>query len=130
MILLGVLLLAAAGAFTGLLIADNLSGGPDYTVTVLGNQIATMNSLAIFLSGIALALIFGLGVLLAAGGGARIRRRSGQRREARAEAGQATAARDAALQERVVTEGPPPTAGDAAPTPTLQQHRSRHLFGH
>ncbi|MER5213605.1 hypothetical protein ABT063_24295 [Streptomyces sp. NPDC002838] len=62
MIVLGLLLLAATGAFTGLVIADNLSGGPEYTVSVLGQDIATMNALAIFCSGLALALIFSLGL--------------------------------------------------------------------
>ncbi|WP_369359633.1 hypothetical protein [Streptomyces sp. cg2] len=49
MLALGLLLLAVTGAFVGLLIAANLSGGPDYGVTVLGNHIVTLNSLAIFL---------------------------------------------------------------------------------
>ncbi|MCC9708442.1 hypothetical protein E4N62_26170 [Streptomyces sp. MNU76] len=62
MIVLGLLLLAATGVFTGLVIADNLSGGPEYTVSVLGQDIATMNALAIFCSGLALALIFCLGL--------------------------------------------------------------------
>ncbi|MEU9791331.1 hypothetical protein AB0E27_12015 [Streptomyces sparsogenes] len=61
MLFLGLLLLAAAGAFTGLLIADNL-GGPEYTVSVLGQDIATMNSLAVFCSGLALALLFCVGL--------------------------------------------------------------------
>lgn len=62
MLILGLLLLAAAGAFTGLVIADNLPGGPEYTVSVLGQDIATMNTLAIFCSGLALALIFCAGL--------------------------------------------------------------------
>ncbi|WP_234327138.1 hypothetical protein [Streptomyces sp. NRRL WC-3742] len=64
MLLLGLLLLAASGAFTGLLIADNLSGGPDYQVTVLGNDLVTLNGLGIFLAGIALALLFCLGLAM------------------------------------------------------------------
>ncbi|MFD9633301.1 hypothetical protein [Streptomyces violascens] len=77
MLLLGLLLLGATGAFIGLLIAvaDNLSGGPDYGVTVLGNHIATLNSLGIFLAGIALTLIFGLGCAMVRSAGARARRR-------------------------------------------------------
>ena len=63
--LFGLLLLAATAAFTGLAIADNLSGGPDYSVSVLGHHIATMNGLALFCSGLALALIFCLGLVLA-----------------------------------------------------------------
>ncbi|EKX66200.1 hypothetical protein Sipo8835_19120 [Streptomyces ipomoeae] len=68
MLLIGLLLLAVTGAFTGLAIADNLSGGPEYSVSVLGNDIATMNSLAVFSSGLALALLFCLGVALAMNG--------------------------------------------------------------
>ncbi|WP_227026063.1 hypothetical protein [Streptomyces fodineus] len=62
MLFLGLLLLAGAGAFTALVIIGNLSGGPDYTVSVLDHHIATMNGLALFSSGLALALIFCLGL--------------------------------------------------------------------
>ncbi|MEU6403281.1 hypothetical protein [Streptomyces sp. NPDC046985] len=68
MLLLGLLLLAATGAFTGLAIAGNLSGGPDYTVSILGNDLVTMNTLAIFSTGLALALLFCLGLSLLTGG--------------------------------------------------------------
>lgn len=64
MLLLGLLLMAASGAFVGLLIADNLSGGPDYQVAILGNDLVVMNSLSIFLAGVALALIFCLGLAM------------------------------------------------------------------
>lgn len=64
MLILGLLILACTGAFTGLVLADNLSGGPDYRVTVLGEHIATMNTLAVFCAGLALALLFGLGCLM------------------------------------------------------------------
>lgn len=67
MLLLGFLLLAATGAFTGLAIADNLGGGPTYSVSVLGHHIATMNGLALFCSGLALALIFSLGLAMMSG---------------------------------------------------------------
>ncbi|MFE5084931.1 hypothetical protein [Streptomyces mirabilis] len=50
----GCLLLTATGALTGLAIADNLSVGPEYTVSVLDHDIATVNALAIFCSGLAL----------------------------------------------------------------------------
>ncbi|MFE1260339.1 hypothetical protein ACFW5X_07420 [Streptomyces albogriseolus] len=74
MLILGLLLLAAAGAFTGLVIADNLPGGPEYTVSVLGQDIATMNTLAIFCSGLALALIFCAGLSAVASAAAHRRR--------------------------------------------------------
>jgi hypothetical protein len=79
MLFLGLLLLAATSAFTVLVIADNLSGGPEYTVSVLGNDVATMNALAIFCSGLALALIFCLVLGAAVRGAAHRRRRSPRR---------------------------------------------------
>ncbi|MFC3572498.1 hypothetical protein ACFOZ0_04215 [Streptomyces yaanensis] len=65
MLIIGLLLLAATGAFAGLAIAGNLSGGPEYTVSMLDHPIATMNALAIFSSGLALALLFALGLAAA-----------------------------------------------------------------
>ncbi|WSP86623.1 hypothetical protein OG289_01715 [Streptomyces sp. NBC_01235] len=75
MLLIGLLLLAATAAFTGLVIADNLSGGPEYSVSVLDHHIATMNTLAVFSSGLALALLFSLGLAVAASGAVHRRHR-------------------------------------------------------
>ncbi|MFI9251029.1 hypothetical protein [Streptomyces sp. NPDC053069] len=66
MLFLGLLLLAGTGAFTALAIVGNMSGGPEYTVSVLDHDIATMNGLALFSSGLALALIFCLGLAMLA----------------------------------------------------------------
>lgn len=79
MLFLGLLLLAATGVFTGLVIADNLSGGPDYSVSVLDQSIATMNTLAVFCSGLALALLFCLGLALARSGATHHRHRRPRR---------------------------------------------------
>ncbi|MCH0570545.1 hypothetical protein I3F60_15005 [Streptomyces sp. MUM 136J] len=76
MLFLGLFLLTATGAFTALAIAGNLSGGPEYTVSVLGQDIATMNGLALFSSGLALALIFCLGVAMVAIGALHHHRRT------------------------------------------------------
>ncbi|MGW0765821.1 hypothetical protein [Streptomyces sp. NPDC002676] len=65
---LGLLLLVATGAFTVLAIVGNLSGGPDYAVSVLGHHIATLSPLGVFCSGLALALIFCLGLVVMAAG--------------------------------------------------------------
>ncbi|MFI0989587.1 hypothetical protein [Streptomyces exfoliatus] len=78
MIIIGLLLLLAAGAFTGLLIADNISGGPKYDATVLDNTVATVNPLGAFLAGIGIALVLGLALALILAGTAR-RRRAGVR---------------------------------------------------
>ncbi|WP_234490321.1 hypothetical protein [Streptomyces sp. MBT33] len=75
MLFIGLLLLGATGAFTALVIAGNLSGGPEYTVSVLGHHIATMNTLAVFCSGLALALIFCLALAMLGGSTHRRRRR-------------------------------------------------------
>ncbi|MFF9815498.1 hypothetical protein [Streptomyces sp. NPDC014006] len=64
MLLLGLLLLAATVAFTVLAIAGNLGGGPRYAVSVLDHHIATLNGLALFCSGLALALIFCLALAM------------------------------------------------------------------
>src|SRR2546423_7174115 len=123
MLFLGLLLLAATAAFTGLAISDNLGGGPDYTVSVLGNDIATMNTLAIFCAGLALALIFSLGLWMATSGAMRRSRRIRMRDER-----DALAAR---LSEREVAAGQAgPAAPEAAPAPHRPRGRRIHIFGH
>jgi hypothetical protein len=97
--LLGLLIAAATAAFTGLAIADNLNGGPSYSVTILGNHIVTLHPLGIFCSGLALALIFGLGAWLAMNG-AKLRRRRNRRLVAERDAmADRLAARDRASQD-------------------------------
>ncbi|MET9833297.1 hypothetical protein ABZ078_29225 [Streptomyces sp. NPDC006385] len=83
MLFLGLLLLAATGAFTGLVIADNLSGGPEYSVSVLDQGLATMNTLAVFCSGLALALLFCLGLAMVRRGATHHRHRGPRRHEPR-----------------------------------------------
>ncbi|MFJ9453810.1 hypothetical protein ACIRST_01915 [Kitasatospora sp. NPDC101447] len=87
MLLLGLLLMAASGAFVGLLIADNLSGGPEYQVTILGTDLVRLNTLAVFLAGVALALIFCLGLALMWSSRRRTARPVGAARSARHRAG-------------------------------------------
>ncbi|WTW99441.1 hypothetical protein OG216_41575 [Streptomycetaceae bacterium NBC_01309] len=84
MIFLGLLIAAAAAAFAGLLIAYNTAGGPEYTVTVFDQDVVTLNSLAIFCAGLAIALIFCAGLALAASW-PRTRRRLGMQRTTDAE---------------------------------------------
>ncbi|MFE9773459.1 hypothetical protein ACFYOV_17595 [Streptomyces sp. NPDC005931] len=79
MLFLGLLLVAATAAFTGLVIADNLSGGPEYAVSLFDRDIATLNTLAVFCAGLALALLFCLGLATAVNGAAHHHRRSRRR---------------------------------------------------
>jgi len=95
MFLLGLVLLGATGAFVGLLIAYNSAGGPDYTVTMFNHTLGTLNSLEIFLAGIALTLVFCLALAMMFAGARHIRRRAADRRTALREARQARAERDA-----------------------------------
>jgi hypothetical protein len=67
LIILGVLLAGGAGAFTGLLIAYNTAGGPRYTPEIFGQSLPTLNTLGVFVAGVALGLIFSFGLWLAAG---------------------------------------------------------------
>ncbi|MFJ9777085.1 hypothetical protein ACIRVF_38620 [Kitasatospora sp. NPDC101157] len=151
MLLLGLLLMAASGAFIGLLIADNLAGGPEYQVTVLGNELVKLNSLAIFLSGVALALLFCLGLAMMG-----LSRRAGRRATRRATRRPVAATGYGGGTRRVVEPVAPSETldepGRTAPvtredtTPVTREERAaeqgggaagvpreprrRHLFGH
>ncbi|MFE0447298.1 hypothetical protein [Streptomyces fungicidicus] len=74
MLLLPLLLVLATAAFTAIVVVENFSGGPEYKVEIFGNQIATLSAPGLFLSGVALALIFCLGLAALAGGMKRRRR--------------------------------------------------------
>jgi|SRR5581483_11899879 hypothetical protein len=124
MMALGILLICLTGAFTGLAIADNRSGTPTYSVTMLNNHLATLNTLEIFCCGIVLALVFALGMWMLFGGAGRARRRSVAVRQARREAAQATRERDRMASR--LPEGEPTAATASGARP---RHRM-HLFGH
>ncbi|MFD3453175.1 hypothetical protein ACFWVC_13455 [Streptomyces sp. NPDC058691] len=137
MLLLGLLLMGGTAAFTGLLISDNLSGGPDYTVTMFGTDIATLNTLGVFLAGIALGLVFCLAAGMAMAGAGRSRSRRAElrtlRRRARAHEAAATTpagttgARTAGTTDTADTA----TTTTGKTTATVPSRRSRmHLFGH
>ncbi len=64
MMVIGLLLAAAAAAFTALLIAFNTSGGPEYTVSLFGSHPFTISTLGAFAGGLGLALVFALGMWL------------------------------------------------------------------
>jgi hypothetical protein len=133
MLLLGILLLGATGAFTGLLIAYNTGGGPDYTVTMFNNDLVTLNSLEIFIAGLALALIFCLSLAMCFGGASYRRHRRTARIAERREAARAIAERDAlaaGTQPDGLTEETPATASaNTTTTETRRRHRPQ-VFGH
>lgn len=118
MILLGLLLMGATAAFTALLIAYNTSGGPEYPVSMFGNDIATMNSLAIFCAGLALALIFMLGLAMTETGRRMWRRRTRRVRLSESRATRAQAERDAVIDRAVESPMPDRQAPREAAAPT------------
>ncbi|GHJ37451.1 hypothetical protein [Streptomyces sp. TS71-3] len=117
LLLLGILLVAGTAAFAGLLISYNTGAGPDYTVTLLGNQPFTINTLGAFIGGICLTLLFGLGLSMLLGGSSLMRRRKGQHRAYRRDMRQATAERDA-MARRLPETGTPHHEGSTSYAPT------------
>ncbi|AQS66166.1 hypothetical protein [Streptomyces pactum] len=129
MLVLGLLLMAGAAAFAGLLIADNLSGGPDYTVSLLGSEPFTISTLGAFLGGIALTLIFGLGMWMLLAGTVLARHRGKRRRRDRDTARRAAAERDE-LAGRMEDEGGSSTTGETAGHRPAASHRPQWLRLH
>lgn len=105
MLIIGLLLIAATAVFSALLIGFNLSGGPNYAVTLFGSHPFTISVLGAFLGGLALALIFGLGLWLMLGGAALLARRRKTRLAAHHEARDAIAERDAMRGQRDAMRG-------------------------
>jgi hypothetical protein len=147
MLLLGFIILFGTAAFTGLLIADNIGGGPHYAASVLGTPITTISMLGAFLAGIALSLVFCLGLALLARGTARHRHRGAELKAARRSAAQTAAERDElaarmqagqadeASQEQKMPQlaGLPPEGERVRTAAGGDGHRHRHrihLFGH
>ncbi|MFI8185032.1 hypothetical protein OG539_35205 [Actinacidiphila glaucinigra] len=135
MLLLGFVLMGATAAFTGLLIAENLGGGPDYTVTLFGSDIATVNTLGAFLAGLALALVFCLASVIALAGAGRERSRRAELRRLRRRARAAETAPDTTTAGTTApAAGTARTDDEAATTQKTPSASSRrrgmHLFGH
>ncbi|MFJ1756936.1 hypothetical protein [Kitasatospora sp. NPDC088134] len=131
MLLLGLLLFAASGAFAGLLIADNLGGGPETGVSILGHHLATVSTLGAFLAGLALALLFCAGLALM-GGGVRWHRRR-RRPVEPATAAPTVAERTGGATDPYDTAGLPLADRPAAnqpPTAKPPRTRPRHRFTH
>ncbi|MFF1875310.1 hypothetical protein [Streptomyces sp. CB03911] len=124
LLLLGLLLLGATGAFVGLVIADN-TGGPTYDVTILGHQIATTTGLAIFLSGAALTLLAGLALAMVKLGAGRAGRRRQLIRSARAAVAGKAVQGDRAPGQPAATRPTDEVGSTAAP-----RTRRRLHFGH
>ena len=113
MLMLALLLVLATGAFAAVAVVENFSGGPDYAVEIFGTQIATLTAPGLFLSGVALTLIFCLGLAVLAAGLKRRRRIHGV--PASAPETRATGEREGRLPQ---------------PSRSGHRRRGRHIFGH
>lgn len=94
MLLLGLILLGAAGAFAGLLVTQNSAASPDYAVSLFGFDLGKLTTPQAFLAGIALTLVFSLGLALAIGSALRARHRRSARLAEQREATRIRAERD------------------------------------
>ena len=120
---LGLLLVLLSGGAVALLTAYNRSGGPDYSITMFGNDAGVVNGMQIFYAGIALALLFCLGLWLMAMSARRSRAMRAEIRAARHDAQTAVAERDR-LASQVASD---PTATAAYPTVPEEPARRRFL---
>lgn len=95
MLLLGLVIAGAVGAFAGLLFADNTIGGPGNVIVLPGHHLVALNTMQAFIYGIALALVFCLGLAAMRHGAATLHRRHVARDTELREAGRVRAERDA-----------------------------------
>lgn len=95
MLVLGLLIACAAGAFAGLVVTENTTAGPGYDVSVFGNNLGSLTTMDAFLAGIALALVFSLGIGVAIGSVTHRHRLQAERRAEIYEADRVRAERDA-----------------------------------
>jgi hypothetical protein len=120
---LGLLLVLLSGAAVALLTAYNRSGGPDYSIEMFGEEIAVVNGMQIFYAGIALALVFCLGLWLMALSARRSRTMRAEIRAARHDAQAAAAERDR-LASQVGSDSQTTVAG----YPTTIEEPARRRF--
>jgi ABC-type nickel/cobalt efflux system permease component RcnA len=116
MVLLGLLLVVLSGGAAVLLVANNYSSGPEYSVLAFGNEIAVVNGWQIFMAGVVLTLAFFLGLWMIAAAGRRRRRMRSEVMAARHDAEAAAAERDRLaeqLSEQQTATMPAHTDADA-----------------
>jgi ABC-type nickel/cobalt efflux system permease component RcnA len=100
MLILGLLLVVVSAAGAILLVGYNSSGGPEQTIVLFGRDLMTVTPLQAFLAGIAIGLVFCLGLWMLITTEHRRRVARTQAREARREAKAAHREAQAATRER------------------------------
>ncbi|HET9142323.1 hypothetical protein [Actinophytocola sp.] len=99
MLFLGLLLVVASAAATALLVAYNSSGGPEQTVVLFGQDLATVTPLQAFVSGLVISLVFCVGVWMMTAASKRSRAVRSEYRTARREARDVARERDQLAEE-------------------------------
>ncbi|MFD9124062.1 hypothetical protein [Kitasatospora sp. NPDC059571] len=128
MLLLGLIFLMVSGTFTGLLIADNLHGGPATQVSVLGNDIGAYTVPKAFLAGVALTLLFVAGAAMARHGILRARRRAVELEATRLTAARTAPARAASAPQTAADSPTGPAATEPTEPTTTRRHRGPHYW--
>lgn len=138
MLILGLLLILVSGAAAVLLVAYNTAGGPEQMIVLFGRDLVSVNPLQAFLAGIAVALVFCLGLWLVVSSGRRARAARADYRAMRREARTATRERDELAgqleRERATNEtataqpvaAAPPVAAEETTRTTTGRRLGRH----
>ncbi|KAA2258772.1 hypothetical protein F0L68_23370 [Solihabitans fulvus] len=127
MLILGLVLIVLSAGYTTLLFAYNNSGGPYYTVTMFGHDVASLRPAGVFAAGILTALVFCLGVWMVVSTERRRRVARLQYREARQEADLAATERDKlAKQLRKTEEARQPIIPQQTTTVVPEQTTPKH----
>lgn len=136
MLILGLLLVLVSAAGAALLIAYNHSGGPEQTIVMFGRDWFSVTPLQAFIGGLAVALVFCLGLWMVASTERRRRATRSEYRAVRREARSATRERDrlarelADRDERAAAEAPTPPAGTERPVPWTPPDEKDRLTRH
>jgi ABC-type nickel/cobalt efflux system permease component RcnA len=138
MLILGLLLILVSVAAAVLLVAYNTAGGPEQMIVLFGRDLVSVNPLQAFLAGIAVALVFCLGLWLVVSSGRRARAARADYRAMRREARTATRERDQLAgqleRERATNEtaaaqpvaAAPPVAAEETTRTTTGRRLGRH----
>jgi septal ring factor EnvC (AmiA/AmiB activator) len=135
MMILGLLLVLVSAAGTALLISYNHSGGPEQTIVMFGRDWFSVTPLQAFIAGLAIALVFCLGVWMVASTERRRRATRSEYRAVRREARTAARERDQLARELAdrderIAEAPTPPAGTERPAAWTAPQRDERVAEH
>ena len=121
MLILGLLLVVVSAAGTALVISYNSSGGPEQTIVMFGRDWLSVTPLQAFIAGLAVALVFCVGVWMIVSTERRRRVVRSEYREVRREARTAARERDRLAKQLAEREERDEVAAAAAPTTVTER---------